>query len=115
MQKKKEGKGEEKKDNKGKEKVEEVNALPNKDDGEVLFTSSLPASLLVAVDKQYGQEWILNSGASFHVTPHRSWFSTYDSSRHGSIHLGNNYVCDSWSRRCVVHFSKWFHLFFEEC
>ena len=38
MQKKKEGKGEEKKDNnKGKEKVEEVNAMTYKDDGEVLF------------------------------------------------------------------------------
>ena len=43
MQKKKEGKGEEKKDNnKGKEKVEEVNAVTYKDDGEVLFMSSLP-------------------------------------------------------------------------
>ena len=48
MQKKKEGKGEEKKDNnKGKEKVEEVNAVTYKDDGEVLFTSSLPANVLV--------------------------------------------------------------------
>ena len=95
MQKKKEGKGEEKKDNnKGKEKVEEVNAKTYKDDGEVLFTSSLPANVLVAADQNGGQEWILDSGASFHVTPHRSWFSTYDSSRRGSSHLGNDYVCD---------------------
>ena len=94
MQKKKEGKGEEKKDNKGKEKVEEVNVVTYKDDGEVLFSSSLLASLLVAVDKQYGQEWILDLGVSFHVTPHRILFSTYDSSRHGSVHLGNDYVCD---------------------
>ena len=36
---------------KGKEKVEEVNAVTYKDDGEVLFTSSFPTSLLVAVDK----------------------------------------------------------------
>ena len=48
---KKEGKGEEKKDkNKGKEKVEEVNEVTYKDDGEVLFTSSLPANVLVAAD-----------------------------------------------------------------
>ena len=51
MQKKKEGKGGDKKDDKGKEKVEEVNVVTYKDDGEVLFTSSLPASLLVAADK----------------------------------------------------------------
>ena len=52
MQKKKEGKGEEKKDNnKGKEKVEEVNAVTYKDDGEVLFTSSLPTNVLVEADQ----------------------------------------------------------------
>lgn len=71
--------------------MEEVNAVTYKDDGEVLFTSSLPAaSVLVAADQNCGQEWILDSGASFHVTPHRSWFSTYDSSRRGSVHLGND-------------------------
>ena len=56
-------------DDKGKEKVEEVNAVTYKDDGEVLFTSSLPANVLVAADQNCGQEWILDSGASFHVTP----------------------------------------------
>ena len=89
MQKKKEGKGEEKKDdNKGKEKVEEVNAMTYKDDGEFIFMSCLPANVLVeATDQNCGQEWILDSGASFHVTPHRSWFSTYDSSRRGLFTL----------------------------
>ena len=117
MQKKKEGKGEEKKDNnKGKEKVEEVNAVTYKDDGEVLFTSSLPANVLVAADQNCGQEWILDSGASFHVTPHRSWFSTYDSSRRGSVHLGNDYVClHTWCRRCAVYLSKWLYFPTEEC
>ena len=46
----------------------------------------------MATDQNGGQEWILDSGASFHVTPHWSWFSTYDSSRRGSVHLGNDYV-----------------------
>lgn len=103
MQKKKEGKGEEKKENsKGKEKVEEVNVVTYyKDDGEVLFTSSLPASVLVASDQNCHQEWILDSDTSFHVTPHRSWFSTYDSTRRGSVHLGNDYVCDIVGARDV--------------
>ena len=39
----------------------------------------------------YSQDWILDLGASFHVTPHRDWFSLYDS---GCVHLGNNYACD---------------------
>ena len=95
MQKKKEGKGEEKKDNKGKEKVEEVNVVTYKDDGEVLFTSSLPASVLVARDQKCGQGWILDSGASFHVTPHREWFSTYtEGSFVGKIRLGDSHVVD---------------------
>ena len=73
---------------------EEVNAVTYKDDGEVLFMSSLLANVLVAVDQNGGQEWILDFGASFHVAPHRCWFSTYDSLRRGSIHLGNDYICD---------------------
>ena len=89
--------------------MEEVNAVTYKDDGEVLFTSSLPANVLVAADQNCGQEWILDFGTSFHVTPHRSWFSTYDSSRRGSVHLGNEYVCD------IVYLSKWLYFPAEEC
>jgi len=39
-------------------------------------------------------EWIINSGASFHVTPHRKWFTTYDASRTGKVRLGNDYACE---------------------
>ena len=38
--------------------------------------------------------WILDSGASFHVTPHKEWFTTYDASRKGRVHLGNDYACE---------------------
>ncbi|KAH7439563.1 hypothetical protein KP509_04G067200 [Ceratopteris richardii] len=38
--------------------------------------------------------WILDSGASFHVTPHRELFSDYTEGRHGVVHLGDNYACD---------------------
>ena len=54
MQKNKEGKGGDKKDDKGKGKVEEVNVVTYKDDGEGLFTSSLCTSVLVAVDQNCG-------------------------------------------------------------
>ena len=31
---------------------------------------------------------------SFHVTPHKEWFSTYDASCKGKVCLGNDYACD---------------------
>ena len=38
--------------------------------------------------------WILDSGASFLITPHHEWFSNYTRSRHGVVHLGDNYAYD---------------------
>ena len=54
----------------------------------------LPAEALTTSDDGYSQNWILDSGASFHVTPHRDWSSTYDSGMHGYAHLGSNCACD---------------------
>ena len=36
----------------------------------------------------------MDSGASFHVTPHREWFTTYDASRKGKVRLGKDYACE---------------------
>uniref|UniRef100_A0A0D3BDU4 Retrovirus-related Pol polyprotein from transposon TNT 1-94-like beta-barrel domain-containing protein n=1 Tax=Brassica oleracea var. oleracea TaxID=109376 RepID=A0A0D3BDU4_BRAOL len=33
--------------------------------------------------------WIIDSGASFHVTPHRSFFTTYPSGGFGNVQMGN--------------------------
>ena len=33
--------------------------------------------------------WIVNSGASFHVTPHGSFFSSYQSGDFGTVQMGN--------------------------
>ena len=38
-------------------------------------------------------QWIVNSGASFHVTPVKECFTTFYASNHGHVYLGNNYVC----------------------
>ncbi|KAE8697223.1 hypothetical protein F3Y22_tig00110627pilonHSYRG00093 [Hibiscus syriacus] len=35
--------------------------------------------------------WIVDSGASFHVTPHRSFFSSYRSDDFGTVKMGNQY------------------------
>ncbi|MCO5574995.1 hypothetical protein L7F22_028792 [Adiantum nelumboides] len=90
------------KDDKGKEKVsdlannvkiEELNALIFDSDGDVLYTSSLSTVILVASNGSYEQDLIVDSGESFHVTPHKEWFSSYEG-RHRIVHLGNSYACD---------------------
>ena len=45
---------------------------------------------MVAQDEGYAQNWILDSGASFHVTPHREWFSSYAPIQ-GIVKLGDSY------------------------
>ena len=37
--------------------------------------------------------WILDSGASLYVTPHREWFSRYEEAM-GIVTLGNSFACD---------------------
>ena len=76
-------------------KIEEINAVSEEsEDGEILLTSSLDSAQLVATNDLSMHDWILDSGASFHVTPHKEWFSTYDASRKGKVRLGNDYACE---------------------
>ena len=80
-----------KKHDKGKEKssslgvkIEEINAVSEKsEDWDILLTSSLGSAQLVATDDLIMHDWILDYGASFHVTPHREWFTNYDAKRTG--------------------------------
>ena len=64
------------------------------EDVDVLLTSSLDSAHLVATDDLVMHDWILDSGASFHVTPHKVWFTTYVASCKGRVHLGNDYACE---------------------
>ncbi|MCO5587893.1 hypothetical protein L7F22_041845 [Adiantum nelumboides] len=94
--------------NKGKEKLEEINVTesPNAPTIEILpmadmplafdllvFITDLPIEDLVTQDAQYAHNWIVDSGANFHVTPHREWFSSYSHS-HGKVRLGDVYEVD---------------------
>ncbi|MCO5569108.1 hypothetical protein L7F22_022815 [Adiantum nelumboides] len=72
---------------------EEPKALTHDSDGNICYASNLCPTPLVATNSSYEQDWIVDSGASFHVTPHKEWFSSYEC-RHGMVHLGNNYACD---------------------
>ena len=38
--------------------------------------------------------WFLDSGASFHVTPHRKWFTYSEAKSLGKVRLGDSHQCD---------------------
>ncbi|MCO5592326.1 hypothetical protein L7F22_046327 [Adiantum nelumboides] len=56
----------------------------------LVFTTDMPYDALLALDDCYAQTWIIDSGASFHVTPHKEWFASY-LPMHGSIKLGDSH------------------------
>ena len=54
-------------------------------DGELLVTSD--------VDSRARENWILDSGCMFHMTPNRDWFSTYELKHKDVVLMGNNASC----------------------
>ena len=52
--------------------------------------SDAESALTVSINDS-GNEWILDSGASFHMTPNRQFFSSYQK-REGKVRLGDNRV-----------------------
>ena len=53
--------------------------------------SSLSAEVLVS--GYVSHTWIMDSGAAFHVTPHREWFSHYEEIS-GTVTFGDNHQSD---------------------
>ncbi|KAH9762947.1 hypothetical protein KPL70_001004 [Citrus sinensis] len=51
------------------------------------------ADVLIAADKKSSGEWILDSGCSFHMCPHKDFFVTFKSIDGGKVLLGNNLAC----------------------
>ena len=61
-------------------------------DSDVLFTVSMEDACLYTSSSSI--DWILDSGASHHVTPSKTNFVSYEAGDYGRVHLGNNYFCD---------------------
>ncbi|KAL6513040.1 E3 ubiquitin-protein ligase upl4 [Orobanche minor] len=64
---------------------------------EVLVVSTVEeefdsAEVLIS-EGQSKNEWILDSGCSFHMTPNRDWFEEFSSARSGKVLLGDNKAC----------------------
>ena len=71
-----------------------MNAISEAEEGDILFTSSMDSAHLMATNKGMSNDWILDSGASFHMSPNWEWFSTYNAGRIGRVMLGNGLACD---------------------
>ena len=39
-------------------------------------------------------QWILDSGCTFHMTPRLDWLFNYKPQNHGKVLMGNNQACD---------------------
>ncbi|PON35496.1 hypothetical protein PanWU01x14_335850, partial [Parasponia andersonii] len=71
-------------------------------DGELLVVSD--------GDSNPCDDWILNSGCTFHMCPNRDWFSTYETVAKCAVLMGNNMPCkvlvlEQSKLRCLMELS----------
>ena len=57
------------------------------------ITKSKISDALLTLNDAFSQSWIVDSGASFHVTPITKCFTTFHASNDGHVYLGNNHAC----------------------
>ncbi|KAG8486054.1 hypothetical protein CXB51_019365 [Gossypium anomalum] len=60
----------------------EADVVEDYSDGELLVAS--------VNDSKVSEEWILDSGCTFHMSPNRDWFTTYKTVSEGVIFIGSN-------------------------
>lgn len=51
--------------------------------------------VLIACDSEskIDDRWIMDSACSYHISPHRDWFSTYEPIQGGAVLMGNDVAC----------------------
>ncbi|MCQ7691360.1 DDE-type integrase/transposase/recombinase, partial [Salmonella enterica] len=85
-----------------------------KQKGKLVEKTTESAEASVATDENVGNifsatddrtrsknEWILDSGCSYHMCPNRDLFSTYESCNGGIVLMGNNAACDVVGRGTI--------------
>lgn len=77
------------KEDKGKAKQPdqhaEASVVESGSDGELLIAAD--------VEQRSRNEWILDSGCTFHMSPNRDWFTTYEKIDGGLVLMGNDAQC----------------------
>ena len=69
------------------ESKSEANSVKSSDSGmidEVLYVCNI---------SECNEEWLLDSGASHHICPHKDWFVSYQIVNDGIVLLGDNHSC----------------------
>ena len=68
--------------------------------GELLIASAdfssnqhCASSASAGCDMSFSTGWVLDSGCSYHMCPHREWFATYEPLTGGSVSMGNDTKC----------------------
>ena len=59
-----------------------------------MFTYTMDNLHLVATNQGMSNDWVLDSGASFHANPNREWFTNYTVGGVGRVILGNGIACN---------------------
>ncbi|KAG8474336.1 hypothetical protein CXB51_034001 [Gossypium anomalum] len=67
------------------ENFDEADVVEDYSDGELLVTS--------VNDSKVSEEWILDSGCTFHMSPKWDWFTSYEIVSEGVVLMGNNASC----------------------
>ncbi|KAG8486247.1 hypothetical protein CXB51_019546 [Gossypium anomalum] len=68
--------------------------LKNFDEADVVEDYSDGELLVASVnDSKVSEEWILDSGCTFHMSPNRDWFTTYETVSEGVVLMRNNASC----------------------
>ena len=74
-------------------RIEEINATCD-DDVDILVLDDETSYAEANIAHALVHTWLLDSGASFHVTPHREWFTRYEAKPLGTVRLGDSHQCD---------------------
>ncbi|KAH9802840.1 retrovirus-related pol polyprotein from transposon TNT 1-94-like protein [Citrus sinensis] len=61
------------------------------DDGEILYSE---ATIISKGRKRLFDVWLIDSGATWHMTSRREWFHTYEPISGGSVYMGNDHALE---------------------
>lgn len=72
-----------------KETSNSANMVQKVEDSE----GSADSDMLAVTSGDHSDTWIMDTGASFHMTPNREWFETYKAGNMGSVRLADDKAC----------------------
>ena len=78
---------------KGKECESNNNNNERTSNQEANIIAELIQDALIMSHEKNSDYWVLDSGASFHATPHKNYFSNYTQGDFGQVLLGNAHLC----------------------